>query len=858
MKKLITIFFASLAITLNATNYYVKNGGNDGAAGTSDATAWANISKVNSEWLAGTFAPGDSILFRRGDLWHGTITVSEAGSSGSPIVIGAYGVGNQPVIEGFQTLSSWTQYAGNIYYASLTCQSPTEMLLVDGNQKAKGRWPNIGDWMFIDTRISATQITDNELSSSPDWDGAELVVRENRWIISRHTITDHAGTSITFTTPLTYNPTGYGYFIQNSIHTLDVAWEWYYDSSASRLYIHTGGANPGDHTIRASVLDRGIDNSGGYEFITVTDLELRGFNTGTVYSSFLDYDPHGTTVQNCKISHSGGDAIYINRSSSDTIRDNTISYSNHAAVTLWGNYGNYCSVTGNDVSHTGEIPGAAFNFYGTSWANNAYNAIYTNPNYTSITNNRITYTGYMPINFRGTNALVQKNFIDQFCYVKDDGGGIYTYADNSLNKRVLNNIILNAVGSQQGVATPSTSAHGLYSDGESSNIHYEGNIVGYAIGAAYHGNVPRSVIMTNNKFFECGKFVDLWKYTTDGTFIADMRITKNHFVSSRILEELPAMIKYHNSSGQYYTGGMNAEITHFGEIDSNYYHINTECAVYIMGTTDTTAAPRSLARWVAEYGHDDHSSINLMQSYTINRLSANLLTNGTFDSNVTGWTATSPASISWNNGELGSGGCAQLSSTQRNYNYYWWQNANLITAAITGGAVSADSVYVLQLDGKSAINNKTLNLKLYSTGTGSTKQRYFTVGTTEQTKQVIFINPATVSSGATMRLALADDPVTTYVDNVSLHTAGITLRDYANTLHLIYNETETSKSYTLSATMEDPTGAEYSGTLVLQPWQGMILIGEGTIVPGGTPKIMKDKNGNLLKSRLGNFLKPHN
>jgi hypothetical protein len=38
----------------------------------------------------------------------------------------------------------------------------------------------------------------------------------------------------------------------------------------------------------------------------------------------------------------------------------------------------------------------------------------------------------------------------------------------------------------------------------------------------------------------------------------------------------------------------------------------------------------------------------------------------------------------------------------------------------------------------------------------------------------------------------------------------------------------------------------------------MILIGQGTITPGGTPQIMKDKNGNLVKSRLGNFLKPHN
>lgn len=854
MRGRLTIILLFFSLALQATNYYIRSGGSDAAAGTSDAAAWANITRVNTAWAAGTFAPGDSILFRRGDSWYGTITVSESGALGNPIVISAYGVGELPIIEGFTTLSSWTVYSGDISYATLTAQSATEMLIVDGIQLAKGRYPNAGSWLTITVRNSTTQVTVAGLTGTPSWVGAEMVCKENRWHMSRHPITNHApGDVLTFTSALTYNPVGYGLFIQGALATLDLEGEWYHDHASNRLYMHTSHAS----TVRASALNYGV-NIGSYQFIVATNLHLRGFNAAAVYADYGSYVSHGLKVDGCTISHSGKQAVYINRSSADTVVNCTISYSNHSAITMWGNYGNNNYVAGNTISHTGEVYGAAANLNGTSWANDAYDAVYVNPNNSTIERNIITYTGYLPINYRGTNALVQKNFIDQFCYVKDDGGGIYTYSDNNLNKRVLNNIILNAVGSQQGVATPSTSAHGLYSDGESSNIHYEGNIVGYAIGAAYHGNVPRSVIMTNNKFFECGKFVDLWKYTTDGTFIADMRITKNHFVSSRILEELPAMIKYHNSSGQYYTGGMNAEITHFGEIDSNYYHINTECAVYIMGTTDTTAAPRSLARWVAEYGHDDHSSINLMQSYTINRLSANLLTNGTFDSNVTGWTATSPASISWNNGELGSGGCAQLSSTQRNYNYYWWQNANMITTAISGGAISADSVYVLQLDGKSAINNKTLNLKLYSTGTGSTKQRYFTVGTTEQTKQVIFINPATVSSGATMRLALADDPVTTYVDNVSLHTAGITLRDYANTLHLIYNETGANKAYYISTVMSDPTGTEYSGNVTLQPWTGLILIGEGTITDGvpEQPQVLKGRTGVLLKGRTGVLLKP--
>jgi len=860
MKRLITLIFASLAITLNATNYYVRNGGNDGAAGTSDATAWANISKVNSEWLAGTFAPGDSILFRRGDAWYGTITVSESGTSGNQIVIGAYGTGNQPVIEGFQSPATWTLYSGSIYYASLTSQTPPEMVLVDGIQRAKGRWPNTSNWMFIDTRVSTTQITDNELPSTPDWTGAELVIRENRWIISRHTITDHDGTNLYFSTPLMYNPTGFGYFVQNSIQALDAQWEWYYDSATSRLYIHTGGENPGSHTIRASVLNRGIDNSGAYEFITIHDIELRGFNTGTVYSPFNDYDPHGFTVQNCKITHSGGDAIYINRSSSDTIRNNTISYSNHAAVTLWGNSGSYCTVTDNDISHTGEIPGAAFNFYGTSWANNAYNAIYTNPNYTTIANNRVTYTGYIPINYRGTNALVQKNFIDTYCYIKDDGAGIYVFDDESTNKQVLFNIILNGLGATEGMNPNSTiSAHGIYTDGETANVLFYGNIIGKMAKAGYHGNLPRNVTIRNNLFFQCQQFLNMWKYYTDGVFINGLSVKKNHFVTTTINENLPSMIFYQNSSSEYYTD-IETEINHFGTIDSNYYHVNTENLAYILlnPTGETGIAPYSLKRWTAEFGHDTHSPVTKLETYTINSLGSNLISNSTFDAGISGWTGSSSAPISWDNANaLGYGGSLLLQTQNPEHMYYWWTNAwDIYTYLSTG--IDNSKKYIFRVTTKSNQDEKTIAFKTRNTGTGYEVQRFFSIPTTATEKEVLLTNPFTVASPAQFKFASADDQTSVWFDNVRFYEANVTIKDPDDYLHLIYNETETNKSFTLSATMQDPTGAEYSGTVVLQPWQGMILIGEGTVVPGGTPQIMKDKNGNLAKSRLGNFLKPNN
>lgn len=53
-----------------AATYYVKNGGNDKLAGTSDATAWATIAKVQA-----TVSSGDTVYFRSQDTWAGQATL---------------------------------------------------------------------------------------------------------------------------------------------------------------------------------------------------------------------------------------------------------------------------------------------------------------------------------------------------------------------------------------------------------------------------------------------------------------------------------------------------------------------------------------------------------------------------------------------------------------------------------------------------------------------------------------------------------------------------------------------------------------------------------------------------------------
>jgi hypothetical protein len=62
--------------------------GNDGQAGTTVATAWRTISRVN----AATFQPGDRVLFEGGQTFAGSIDLgSNAGTPTHPLVVGSYG-----------------------------------------------------------------------------------------------------------------------------------------------------------------------------------------------------------------------------------------------------------------------------------------------------------------------------------------------------------------------------------------------------------------------------------------------------------------------------------------------------------------------------------------------------------------------------------------------------------------------------------------------------------------------------------------------------------------------------------------------------------------------------------------------
>ena len=316
------------AISVQARNFYFSSStGNDSyttAQAQSQTTPWKSITKLNS-FFASLLA-GDAVYFKRGDVFYGSIVVTKSGTSTSPIIISAYGTGNRPLISGFTTLTSWTSVGNGIYQATATGISNTvNMVTVNNVPQAIGRYPNAnasnGGYFNFESSTS-NSITDNSLSSSTNWTGAELVVRKAKHVIEQWPITSQSGGTITYQPtssayPVTNN--GYGYFIQKDIRCLDQPGEWFYNTSTKYLQMYFGTASPSSYTIKVSTADI-LLNTSRYSYINISELAFEGANTNAVNIGYSATNTSNVNLSNCDINLSGSDGVYATNADYPTVK----------------------------------------------------------------------------------------------------------------------------------------------------------------------------------------------------------------------------------------------------------------------------------------------------------------------------------------------------------------------------------------------------------------------------------------------------------------------------------------------------------------------------------------------------------
>jgi hypothetical protein len=464
MKKFILLLFISSNVF--ATNHYFSATGNDANNGLSPAAAQQSLIKLNAD--IPSYQPGDSVLFKAGDIFYGTIYANKIG-----LIFWSYGSGAKPTITGFTTVPAWQNIGGNIWESStaVSTLNTCNMVTVNGSLAPIGRFPNSGYLTYTTTgminRIKCTGLTTN-------WSGADVVLKTERFIISRRTIAAQNVDSIIFNPIWVYLPkNNYGLFIQNDVRTLDTLNEVYYNPATNKLRIYspTSPVN-----VKLSTVDSLFVITA--KNITIGNINFTGSNGETIAKP-KDNSYSGITIKNCSIDFSGCNAINFNVGDNLNIFIDscTISNTNSNGIVL-GAGCNYATITNNLLQNTGSIAGMSKDSIGN------YCAILTGGKKTVIEKNIVKNTGYNGISFGKDSCTVRYNLVDSFCFVKDDGAGIYTYNGSAKVLQTGNivafNTVLNGIGSNHGtspITSESANANGIYFDDYSSGFVCNNNSV---------------------------------------------------------------------------------------------------------------------------------------------------------------------------------------------------------------------------------------------------------------------------------------------------------------------------------------------------------------------------------------------
>jgi parallel beta-helix repeat protein len=511
MKRLILFVLLICSISaLEATNYYVSSTGNDANSGLTTALPWKTIAKVNTV----NFASGDKILLKRGDTWYGTI-IPKYSATIIPITYGAYGAGSQPIITGLTTITSgWTNEGGGIYSKVITAESQTNMVLIDGKQYAMGRTPNKGSWLTYESFSTNVSITDNQLTGTPNWTGAETCIYKNGWEIDRCLVTNHTTTTITYTdlaasnnTPILAHSEG-KYFFQNSLQTLDAFGEWYHDfSGTGKFYMYFGAVNPNTKTIKIATLDNLLLNATGRDNLTIRDISFYGCIKDAVK---LNWQNDDANILACTISYTGLSAMLLNGVGQKV---DSCMISNVNSIGIYTT-GINATLTNNNISKIGlpEAQGSIGIYRG---------AILLYGDNPTIQSNAIDSTAYSGIAFNQVvlNTLVKGNYIKNTCVLRWDLASVYTSTTTQRQSFIIeNNTIIGSGGS------------GIYFDQGSGNMIARYNTIANCFIQGIKNNGSKDNTVINNTIYNCTTGIGFANWTTD-TLMQRNTVTGNIVVA---------------------------------------------------------------------------------------------------------------------------------------------------------------------------------------------------------------------------------------------------------------------------------------------------------------------------------------
>ena len=588
IKSLFFITFIFFSLTATAKDYYLSSSsGNDNNSGTDPSSPWQSLDKLNSFY---NLYPGDNVYFKRGDTFYGSINITQSGSSGNPITYSAYGSGEKPIITGFTWVASWNNIGGNIWESrdAVSSLPYTNLVAVNNINTPMGRYPNSG-FFTVQSHYGNASITSSSLAGSPDWTGAEVVNRKERWVFEKGTITWQSGNTLSYSDAAHYTPTdGFGFFIQNDSRTLDVQNEWYYNSATKKIQVYSTSTP----YVQVPSIDNLVSFSYGVNYITIDNISFTGSNSSALKLSNIG----NIVIQNCSISFAGIDAITAANSPYVTITNNDISQTNDNGIRIGGDCP-FVTVMYNTVKNVGLIAGLS--------QTHSLGSISCRANNSIVQYNVIENSGYNGMDIQGNNVSITNNYVNNSCLTKDDGGGIYI-TKPGVNREISNNIVLNSIGTALGTNAPENTvlAHGIFLEYGTTSVTVSGNSVSGCSGSGIFLHNASDIVVKGNTSFNNGikdNFVKgglMIQYDASDPS-RNIRLNDNILVA-KTNDQLALFCYVPNAW----------DLTQFGTTDNNYFArpINDNNQIVVQGDAITWPGNSyNVLSWMSYLGQDANS-----------------------------------------------------------------------------------------------------------------------------------------------------------------------------------------------------------------------------------------------------------
>ncbi len=489
-----------------STNYYISATGNDTHSGTSAGAAWKTIGRLNENKLQA----GDSVLFKKGDVFFGELTCKYSGSREKPIVFSTYGNGKMPILMGAITGIDFKLLKENIYMADI--KKTVKAVFLNNELQILARFPNSGFNIMQGGIGNTVSFYDTSLiQPNQFWNGANIRFRTFDWEMRTSIVKNYSNHEILIQDSSTNTlGKGWGYYFDNKFEALDTSGEWFYSELEKKLYLYNNAGSIKKSAIQLVQLQTGITIEDSVSYVKVIGIQVEKYFEKGIY---LAGNNKGIILKNNRVESIDHTGIFVNRVSSNcSIINNTIQHINGRGI--FALEPNQLLIEKNTIQNIGTILG-----YGVSGVNGMIGITIANiegiktensyiANNNKISNNTVRNAGYVGIRMDGAFSKMEYNIVDNVMNKLSDGAAVYCWSrskyythDNAIRK----NIVYNIAGSNFGTPSgPHPAANGIYIDNGCYNIVVDSNLIYNVSASGIHVNSEAfDNLISNNTLFNC-------------------------------------------------------------------------------------------------------------------------------------------------------------------------------------------------------------------------------------------------------------------------------------------------------------------------------------------------------------------